>query len=449
MKTIFISILSGVEAKAILRTDILSRILKAGDIRVVLFVKSEKTADFYRKDFSDKNILFEVIERAVLSWRERFFERLKHYLVRTETTLLLGRISNKDRRNIFLYAISRFLSLLLAHRAVRRVVRWLDEQIPDEKIFDAYFDGYCPDVVFLANLFDWIEIQMLREAQKRLVRTVGLVNSFDKITAKGFMRLMPNILLVPNPAVCADAVKYADVSTDAIKVVGFPEYDVYANKDGLLSHADFFAKLNIDASKRLVLFSPFGQAFSRSDWDMIDIIFEITHAMDAVLLVRFPPNDTVDQNELKKHPGPHYDIPGIRFTTKRGMDWDMTKEEFIYLKNTLHHASLVVSYASSIAVDAAILDKPIIAVGFEVRSDQTLFQTPTLRYGTTHYKRVLVTGAIKLARSKTELAEWIRKYLEDPSIDREGRQRLVREHCWKMDGMAGERIAEIILSHIK
>ena len=75
-------------------------------------------------------------------------------------------------------------------------------------------------------------------------------------------------------------------------------------------------------------------------------------------------------------------------------------------------------------------------------------KSPTQYFKTEHYKKAVATGGIKLVGSGEELIEWINKYLENPSLDKEGRKRLVWEQCPFKDGKSGERIANFILNQM-
>ena len=86
MRTIFITIFEGVEVKNILRTPILENLLKEGGIRIVLFTKSVEKLDFYKKEFNDPRILFEVVEWKSKSFVDNLFAKLKFVLLRTKTT---------------------------------------------------------------------------------------------------------------------------------------------------------------------------------------------------------------------------------------------------------------------------------------------------------------------------------------------------------------------------
>ena len=449
MKTIFISILSGVEAKDILRTDVVHRLLRAGH-RVVLFFKSKERIDFYKKEFEHPNLIFESVSHFSLSRGDKLFEFLKKYLTRTTTIFLHKKAVFVAEKNYLTYSASIILSFVLGWGCVRKVARFLDEKLVVNNSFRGFFDRYNPALVFLANLFDPMEIAIVRESKKRNIRTIGFINSWDKITSKGHVRILPHRLIVTNEIVKDEAQYYLGETEENILVSGVPYYDHYVGKP-VLSRDEFFKKISADPKKDLLIFAPLGRAWGISDWDMIDLLYELIQKKvflkDLELLIRFPPNDFVHEENIKKRPYLRCDVPGVRFQTSLGMDWDMDFSEIEHLRNTLHHCSILVGYSSSVSIDSAFWNKPVINIGFTVRS-MPFNKDPITRYQTTHYSKALRSGGIRLVNSKEELIEWVNKYLEDPSRDAEGRARLVREQCYKADGKAGERIAEFLLQNL-
>ena len=70
---------------------------------------------------------------------------------------------------------------------------------------------------------------------------------------------------------------------------------------------------------------------------------------------------------------------------------------------------------------------------------------PRRQYDTDHYKQVLRTGAVRLADSPEQLIDEVRRYLADPAHERTERANLVRALCYRSDGRAGARVAEVIV----
>ncbi|MBI4132353.1 MAG: CDP-glycerol glycerophosphotransferase family protein [Candidatus Sungbacteria bacterium] len=451
MRTIFITIFQGIEAKNILRTGIVERLLAEPDVRLVCFVRSEERAAYYRREVPHERLVYEPFGRSPYGRFERLMSFLKFHLIRTKTTNLKKRMHLERSGNWPLFVVSHALNWLMARPAVRSFLRPLDLRFVGDPGFGPYFERYRPRAVFLAHLFDDVEIALLREARRRGVPTVGYINSWDKVTTRASLRLLPDTLLVFNDIVKDEVIRYADMRPERVIPAGIPQYDRYVTaRSG--SREEFFRRIGIDPSKRLIVYAPMGRTFSDSDWEMIDILHSAIESgrigPDAALLVRFQPNDFIDEEELKRRPHLRYDIPGIRFGRERSVDWDMGFEELAHLTDTLAHLSVLVCYASSIAIDAAIFGKPTVGIAFEVKQ-QLLARSPTQYYRTEHYAKAVATGGIRLAKSERELIAAINAYLADPSLDREKRERLIKAQCWRVDGKAGERIADHILAVVK
>jgi len=447
MTTIFITIFQGVEAKNILRTDIYQNLIANENTRLVFFVDSIERAEYYKKEFSHPRVIYEVANLKPSTGLNAFFSWLSFVLLRTATTDLRRKMALEVNHGYFRYVVGLFFNRLLARHWIRKIVRRLDYLLVGSDSFSRYFEKYHPSSVFLAHLFDDREVNLLREAKRRDVRTTGFINSWDKLTARHSMRLLPDSLIVFNNIVKQEAIDHADMDEKDIFVSGIPQYDWHVNYKPI-SREKFCEKNKLDSAKKIIVYAPMGKAFSDSDWDIIDLLnYSITRdsITNAQLLVRFQPNDFTDEAELKKRPWLIYDLPGVRFSRERGVNWDMSFDDIRGLTDTLANVDLFICYASSISVEAAIFDVPVINIDFEIRKKEILSKTPTFFYQTAHYQNALKTGAIRLPESKEKLIEWINKYLENPGIDRNSRKCLVAEQCWKLDGKAGQRMADYII----
>jgi CDP-glycerol glycerophosphotransferase (TagB/SpsB family) len=451
MRTIFITIFEGVEVKNILRTSILAGLLEHNDVRIVLFTKSQEKVDYYKKEFPDPRLIFEVVENSAPRGFDKFFSKLKFVLLRTDSTNLKRKMVSEYEHQTVRYYSGKILNFLLAWPIFRRISRFLDFLLVRNTTYSIYFDKYRPNLVFMAHLFDEPEINLLREAKRRNIKTVGFINSWDKVTSRNILRLLPDRFVVFNDIVKNELIKYDEVNEEDIFVGGLPQYD-YLFDNNFQTREEFFQKIGIDPYKKLLVYASMGRAFSSTDWDMIDYLHGLTKSgkleQDSELLVRFQPNDFVDKSEIEKRPFIKYDQPGIRFSSKRGVDWDMDFKDLDHLKNTLYHMSLVISYASSIGIDAAVYDKPIININFEIKKNDYLLKSPTQYYATSHYSNAVKTGAIDLVNSEQEMVEKINQYFKNPEIKREERKRLVLEQCKFTDGKSGERISEFLINQI-
>jgi len=440
------------EIKNILRTSILSTLLEEKDIRIVLFTRTQERVDYHKKEFNNPRIAYEIVEKPVIRGIDRLLQKFKFLLLHTETTDLRRRMRYEAEKNIVGYYAGRVLNRVFARKFFRILLRFLDYHMVTNRQYDLYFINYAPCLVILGNLFTESEGDFLRAAKKRSIRTVGFINSWDKTAGRSVLRGLPDQIIVFNDIIKQEVIMYNDVDAKNIFVGGMPHFDHYFNGH-ITPREQFLKTINLSDDMRFILYAPIGSTFSDSDWDMIDLLYRLNSEKKfgehIAILVRFPPNDFIDQNELNKRPDLLYEYPGFRFSTVRGGDWDMGEREVKHLADTLAHMALLIGYTSSIAVDAAVFDKPIINIYFEIHKKKSSFLSPIHYYEMTHYKKAFQAGGTRLARDEDELVKWVNQYLHEPALDREDRQRIVREQCTITDGTSGEKIAKFILDYMK
>ncbi|MDP3779295.1 MAG: CDP-glycerol glycerophosphotransferase family protein [bacterium] len=448
MKTIFITSFEGVETKNLLRTAILPTLLRDPDVRIMLFAHDQDRAMYHQKEFGNDRISYIVVPKPVIRGLDRLFQKLKFTLLKTKTTDIRRKMKYQLSKNRLWYVSTLLINRLVAHRPGRMIFRFLDYHLISYHDYDSYLDQCQPSAVVLANLFDEPEVHFLRAAKKRGITTIGFINSWDKVTARCILRLLPDKIVVFNPTVKKEVIRYNHAREEDIFVGGMPQYDHYVTRS-VISREAFFKKIGMPPTVKLMVYVPIGNVYGDSDWPMIDFLHELNQegkfGKNVEMLVRFPPNDTVDQKKLAQRPWLRYDHPGLRFSHERGGDWDMGTQDLAHLGDTLAHMSLLIGYASSIAIDAAFFDKPIISINFEVQKNLHPAKSPTTYQHMIHSETLRKPGGMYFVQNKQELVESVRKYLQNPSLDREGRKRLVREQCVFTDGKSGERIGNYIL----
>lgn len=455
MKTIFITLFEGVEAKNILRTDIVPTLLKDSEARLVLLMKSAERINLYKKEFNNPRIIYEVVPYVRSRGRgfDRVFGALKYTLLKTKTTELQRRLEKEANGNYLAYGTGKIANRILARPMVRKIVRVLDFLLVRNTLYTEVFERYKPDLVFLAHLFEEPEIHILREAKRRKIKSIGFINSWDKVTERCIMRLLPDKAVVFNDIVRNDLMKHNDMDKNDIFVGGLPHYDQYM-KGSFLKREEFFERIECNPQKKLLVYASNISAFSHSDWQMIDLLHELNSkgafGEEINILVRFRPNDFIEEQELKKRPHLRYDYPGTRFSLKRGIDWDMDEAEEAHLRNTLRWMDLLACYSSSLTVDAVMFDKPIVNINFEATEPGSASKLPMrfYNYNKEHYAKALESGGVRLVHSEGELVQWVKRYLENPAEDAKGRERLRREQCQFLDGRSGERIGKFILANL-
>ena len=135
-------------------------------------------------------------------------------------------------------------------------------------------------------------------------------------------------------------------------------------------------------------------------------------------------------------------------TTGDGLAVDVTADNQKHLADTLRHSDVIVNVASTIAIEAAIFDTPIVNISFDGEAPSEWVRSARRYYRFTHYTNITRHGAVRVAETPEVLTEQIGCYLADRALDREGRRRVVIEQCQFLDGRAAARVAGFIIDEL-
>jgi CDP-glycerol glycerophosphotransferase (TagB/SpsB family) len=114
--------------------------------------------------------------------------------------------------------------------------------------------------------------------------------------------------------------------------------------------------------------------------------------------------------------------------------------------NTFRHADVVINLSSTVAVDAAILDRPVVNLDYDPepgQPNQTLVKD--VNHTWTHFKPIAESGGVWLVNNTEEVVEAVTTYLSNPGLHRDRRRWIAEYVCQHLDGRSGERMAEAIL----
>jgi hypothetical protein len=115
------------------------------------------------------------------------------------------------------------------------------------------------------------------------------------------------------------------------------------------------------------------------------------------------------------------------------------------LVSSIVHCEACINIVSTMTLDAAVLDRPVVGIEFsdEPESPREIMFS---EYEADHYRPVVESGGLRLARRWGELMELLRDSLFDPGRDRQQRGELVRRECGTVDGRGAERVASALLA---
>lgn len=444
MQTIFITSFHPLISRNILSTGLLSRLSAAH--RVIIFAPAEKEA-YFRETFGGERITVQGIA-AKLSARDIFFRRLALDALPTQVMYMKKRLALYTDKNIFAFLLTSIPTLIFGHSlALRSLARWLDYHSLRRKIFAPYLRKFQPALVFSTDVQNEFDVRLLQESKRLGIPHLAMVRSWDNLTAKGIIRMVPERLLVHNDIIRDEAVRYNDVPPERITAIGIPHYDAY-RAPPKISRDDFFGRFGLDPRKKLILWAPIGDRYIRNNRTDRTAL-EAASALDANILVRLPPQDTVDLAGFKSRRATVvFDRTGTRSWAGGVKSNELSREDDERLAASLAYCDAVVTGHSTISIDAACFNRPTVLIYFD--AEPRNYWDSFRRYLDREYLQpVIHSGGVRLAHDPRELVSLVQAYLDDPARDGEGRARIVREEVGALDGGATQRLADVLLSYVR
>lgn len=439
-KTIFITSFHVLISRNILATPLLE-LLGQGGVEVVLLVPDGKR-EFFVRQFAGPGVRVEGVPTGLV----RRDALLRYFALAGLATRTLA-----IKRKTEMGGSGEWAATLAGNRGVTRcLVRRASSLLTPRRRFSTLFEQYRPALVFATDVQNENDVRLLHEAHDRGTKTVGMVRSWDNLTAKGLIRFIPELLIVNNDIIKAEAVRLHAVPAALIRVVGIPHYDRYPAPAH--PREEFSRRLGLDPAKPFLVYAPTGDRYlakNRVDREVIRIIAAALPP-DFELLVRMPPTDSAN---LEAVIPPHVIVhrPGTHLSSQPGVFKlsELTRDDDDLLRDTLAYGDLVVAGPSTIVVDAAVFDTPIILVGFDGDAAPPYYESIRRYWDYDHLGPILSSGGARLARSAEELRTWLGRYLGHPSYDRTGRERIRLEQCARLDGRSSQRLAEVLLETLR
>ena len=447
MKTIFITVFDGAASKNILRTDVF-RVLKQ-HYRIVLFVPPQKL-EFYREQFGESGVDFELSPPATYPTFERRYHVVALDSLHTDTVNIKIRHDYAKRGN-FPKMIFKFLLWQIGRfKTYHRLMRFLYARVPDHS-FDMFFEKYKPVGVFVPNMISNEDFRLVKAAKRRGLKVIGMPKSWDNFTGKTFFNTFPDFVMVQNQVMYEQAQQLFQYPKERMTIVGFPPFDVYERKEELRPRSEFLQKLGLDPAKKTILYGAAGHQIGPNDEEVLNILIRGIDADPELrktvqILVRPHPKYIFQENKMEKRPFVIVDYPGRDITEKKS-SWEFDDDDIAHLTNSIRHADVLITTMSTLNLEGAIFDRPLISIGFD--GDKKIpYALSTARYYKYEQTQPLVkSGGMPVAYSAEELLSLVRGYLANPSKDAEGRKRIIERMVGTVGGR-GKRVAEIVVEKI-
>jgi hypothetical protein len=319
--------------------------------------------------------------------------------------------------------------------------------------YDTLIAERRPSVVFCSHQRPPVILPIVLAARRAGIPTATFIFSWDNLSSKGRIAAPFDHYLVWSKVMRDELLRfYPDVEPSQVHVVGTPQFDPYGDPALLRPREEFLRSLGADPDRPVICYSGGDTGNCPFDHEHVRILLQAIRdgaiRRNPQVVLRPSPADEGTRFDQVRRDFPELIYRPPSWIHARPGDWAHVfplAADVPELVNLTAHADLNVNFGSTMTLDFAQHDKPIVTPAFDV-GDRTAFGMPLYDFCLQfeHYRPVASLAAARFARSAQELAEHINAYLDNPSLDADGRRRLVRLHLDEQAGLAGQRIVSAL-----
>jgi hypothetical protein len=337
----------------------------------------------------------------------------------------------------------------LQHRLENRVLRIIRRADRGECVAGG-LGRLQPGCVVAMSPFRYLEPGVISAAESMGTRVGAFITSWDNLSTKARMPNTYDFYLAWSArmqeelsAACGGNVP------ERTRIVGAPQFDAFRDTHFAEDRQTFCARHALRSDEPIILYclgSPnlikehygalaFGQRVAAGDLGAVQVlvrphpVFGEAQEIEAL--------KTIHQRVRVQNAGRVRD--GFR---RRYQDVECIRDWV----STFRHADVVINLSSTVAIDAALFDKPIVNLDFDPepgKPNQRLVKD--VNHLWSHFRPIAESGGVALVDTPDQLVSAVRRYLQEPGLHRQQRRWIAKFVCGHTDGRCGQRMAEAIL----
>jgi hypothetical protein len=324
-----------------------------------------------------------------------------------------------------------------------------------QRAINSIFDTQSIDLVLLGSPgFELQDAALLHSAVRRRIPVVAAVLSWDNLSSRGIINPQPDKLLVWSDHMKKEAIRLQGIPEYRVVETGAPLYDVFANPQRFGSRTENLTDLGLNPGRRVIFYGTNHAGYFENEVEVVRQVAEWVEgdALDepCQLWVRLHPQAVSGPYKVAAEPYRRLasDRVKIEFPPVREskLAWELPDNDIEHLVRLLRDADVVINTGSTLSIDAAIFDRPVICISYDPGGDLPYGRSVRRYYDSTHMSHVVRAGAVQLARSSEDLRRQTIAYLKRPNVDREGRRRIVAQQFGRIDGRSAERVVDQVVA---
>jgi hypothetical protein len=285
----------------------------------------------------------------------------------------------------------------------------LDKRIPYGKAIERYIKRHAPDLIILTPLIDFgsPQVDYVKCARALGIPCVLSVASWDNLTNKGLIRIIPDALLVWNEIQKNEAMTLHFVEQEKVIVTGAQCFDIWFEKKPSVDRQAFFGKIGLAPNNVLLLYVGSSSFIAEKEVAFVEQWLRQVRSSsnplirDAAVLLRPHP-----LNARQWENTDFSEFSNVTIWPKNGaLPFDPESRTSYF--DSLFHSTAVIGINTSAFIEAGIVGKPIytfISKDFEGTQE-----------GTIHFHYLVDGGLLRVGRDFDEHLAQLAADLVDPA----------------------------------
>jgi hypothetical protein len=310
-----------------------------------------------------------------------------------------------------------------------------------------------PNVLVTTGPHRFEEPALVACAKSLGIAVLALIHSWDNLSTKNRMIFKHDGYLVWSEQMKRDLHHFYPWSQELpVYVVGAPQFDVFFQERFKQTRDEFCAEQGLDPQKPIILYALGSPNFLSEHHGALYMAERVARGElgDAQLLIR--PHPLFDNGEHRNQLlgfGERIHIQQTGDAGASAIDRFQDDRQVREWVNSFRHSNVVINLSSTVTIDAAICDCPVVNLDFDPapgQPNQALVKD--VNHVWTHFKPIAESGGVWLVRDFDEMIEAVKTYLERPEMHREKRRWIAEYVCGYLDGRSGERMAAAVLDFV-
>ena len=307
-----------------------------------------------------------------------------------------------------------------------------------------------PAAVIATGPHRYEEPAIIAAAKALGIPVMTLITSWDNLSTKHRMLFKYDGYIVWSEQMENDLHEfYPQTRGLPVYRVGAPQFDAFFNQDYNQTREEFCHEQGLDQSKPIILHALGSPNFIPGEYHaalyLADKVAKGELGEVQMLIRPHPLFETGKESALMSGFGPRVKLQrtgqaGMQLPTR-----SQDEEQVIEWVNTFRHCDVLVNLFSTVAIDAAIFDRPVVNLDYDPGPEKRMqAMIKDVNHVWSHFKPITESGGMWTVQSNEAMVEAVRAYLKDPSLHRERRRWIAEYVCGHLDGRCGERMAGAI-----